>query len=155
MFLGKYTFESNNRHAWKMPQVFKQQMRGEFYLIQGFDRNLIGLTDSVFRKLFQVISAQNIANPLTRLLLRMILGSAHIVQLGRNGSFEIPEALFSFMDGDSEFIMIGQGEYFEIWAYEAWKKQEKELSDSVQNASRFSSLEISINGSKRKLVGEK
>jgi division/cell wall cluster transcriptional repressor MraZ len=138
-----------------MPAVFKQQMHGEFYLIQGFDQNLIGLTEPVFRKLFEVISAQNIADPLTRLLLRMILGSAHIVQVGRNGGFEIPEALFSFIDGDGEFIMIGQGEYFEIWAYEAWKKQEKELSDSVQNASRFSSLEICIKSSKRKRIGEK
>lgn len=155
LFLGKHNFKPNDHHIWKMPAGFKRRLRGEFYLIQGFDQNLIGLTEPVFQKLFQVISAQNIANPLSRLLLRMILGSAHIVRIDRDGSFQIPQSLFSFIAGDDEFFLIGQGEYFEIWAYEAWKKQEKELSDSVQNASRFSSLEISIKRSKRKRTGEK
>lgn len=156
LFLGKHAFKKpNDQHIWKMPVAFRRQLRGEFYLIQGFDQNLVGLTEPVFQRLFQVISAQNIANPLSRLLLRMILGSAHIVQLGRDGGFEIPDALFNFIAGDDDFFLIGQGEYFEIWAHEAWKKQEQELSDSVQNASRFSSLEISIKRSNRKHTGEK
>lgn len=113
-------------------------------MIQGFEKNLLCLTETSFKEIFLRISSKNIADPLARLLLRLILSSAHIIQINKDGYFQIPDRLFNFIGKQKDLCIVGQGDYFEIWPAEAWKKQEDQLMNTEENASRFSSLEITL-----------
>lgn len=144
MFLGKHICKLDRRYAWKVPANFKQNMKGNLYLIQGFERNLLCLKENAFNEIFAKISSKNIADPLARLLLRLIFSSAHIVRVKKDGYFHIPEALYQFLGDKEDICIIGQGDYFEIWTTDAWKIQEDRLFDFEQNATRFSSLEITL-----------
>ena len=125
-----------------MPASFRGQLAGGAYVTQGFDRNLQVLTSDAFQQIYRTVVSLNIANPLARLLLRLILGTAQESGVDADGQLIIPEELKDFANLHNDIFLIGQGEYFEIWAPDLWGKQEAQLRDAETNASRFSALTV-------------
>lgn len=142
MLLGKHTSTLDKINRFKLPEGFAKELTGEIYLIQGFERNLLCLTEEAFKEIYSKISSQNIANPIARLLSRMILGSAHIVKWDNDGLLQIPDVLSEFINAHDIVHIVGQGDYFEIWSPQHWLLQEAQLLDSEQNSKRFSALQI-------------
>ncbi len=141
MFLGKFStpLEPNNRFS--VPAAFRAQLSSRMYITQGFDRNLQVLTADAFQEIYRKVVSLNIADPLARLLLRLILGTA--TELGlENNNLMIPENLKEFAKLHDDIFLIGQGDYFEIWAPELWNKQEAQLGDAETNSARFSMLAV-------------
>jgi MraZ protein len=132
----------NKQNQLLLPILFREQLSGEVYITQGFDRNLMFLTNGAFQDIYDEVRALNIANPLARLLFRMILGTAFESSADSNGQIEIPDGLQKFAALGEKVLLIGQGNYFEIWSPELWMKQEEQLADADANASRFSELTI-------------
>ncbi len=84
----------------------------------------------------------NIADPVARLLLRLFLGNAAKLELDTADRFRLPANLAGFIQLNREVMLVGQGEYFEIWAMDQWSKQEANLQDVEENAHRFSYLNL-------------
>ena len=142
MFLGKYPCTLDRKNRFLAPPVFREQFPGGLYITQGFDRNLSVFRTSAFHELYLRVTSLNITDPLSRLLLRLILGTAHKLEMEDTGRVIIPDDLRDFAHLGNDILLVGQGDYFEIWTPESWAKQEIELSDAVTNASRFSSLMV-------------
>lgn len=140
MFLGKFSGQLDIKDRFSVPSPFRQDLAGEVYVTQGFDRNLQVLTADAFRQVYQAVMSLNIANPLARLLLRVILGSARELAMDGEGQLEIPHELKDFASLQHEIFIVGQGDYFEIWSPEFWSKQEVQVQDAEANAARFSAL---------------
>ncbi|MCL5123168.1 MAG: division/cell wall cluster transcriptional repressor MraZ [Deltaproteobacteria bacterium] len=142
MFLGKYAsmLDSNNRLS--VPSAFSDKVLDGVYMTQGFDRNLLVLTTDAFEEIYRRVKSLNIADPLARLLLRMILSTADRVETDKDGFITIPVELIQFANLDKEVLFIGQGDYFELWSPGLWRKQEAQLNDADTNATRFSTLTI-------------
>ena len=142
MFLGKFSRTLDSESRFSLPSGFREQLAGRAYLTQGFDRNLQILTSGAFEQVYQTVMNLNIANPLARLLLRLILGTAHETSVDENGHIVIPTELRQFADLQKDIFLIGQGEYFEIWSPDLWNQQETQLRDAEANSSRFSALTV-------------
>ena len=142
MFIGKYAsmLDSNNRLS--VPSAFSDKVLDGVYMTQGFDRNLLVLTTDAFEEIYRRVKSLNIADPLARLLLRMILSTADRVETDKDGFITIPVELIQFANLDKEVLFIGQGDYFELWSPGLWRKQEAQLNDADTNATRFSTLTI-------------
>lgn len=111
-------------------------------MTQGFDRNLLVLTIGAFEEIYRRVKSLNIADPLARLLLRMILSTADKSGADNDGYITIPVELIKFANLDKEVLFIGQGDYFEIWSADLWHKQEAQLNDADSNATRFTTLTV-------------
>jgi MraZ protein len=133
----------DTRSSFTVPPSFLGPLSGGAYLTQGFDRNLQVLTNDAFQEIYRTVASLNITNPLARLLVRLILGTAQELGVGDDGQVIIPNDLKEFASLQNDIYLIGQGEYFEIWAPGFWAQQEAQLSDAEANASRFSALTIS------------
>lgn len=142
MFLGKFSCTLSTKNRFSVPSAFREELGDRAYLTQGFDRNLQVLTDGAFQEIFRHIMSLNIADPMARLLLRMVLGSAHELQTDRQGNLAIPEELREFADLRKDAVLVGQGDYFEIWSPDLWAQQEVELRNAESNAGRFSALAV-------------
>jgi len=125
-----------------LPAEWRSLISGGIYLTRGFDQNLLILKADTFKEIYARISSLNIADPLARLLLRMFLGTASFIQIAKNESFPIPPNLVNYADLKSEVVIIGQGEYLEVWSPILWNQQEIQIQDAKANAQRFSSLTI-------------
>ena len=143
MFLGKHhcSFDAHSRLL--LPAAFKDQLSGDLYITQGFDRNLLFLTARAFQEIYEGVKSLSIADPLSRLLLRMILGTTIEAGADGQGQVAIPDGLRDFAELGKDALLIGQGDYFEIWSPDLWKIQEIQLSDAEANASRFAMLTVS------------
>ncbi len=142
MFLGKHhtTIDAQNRLV--PPPKLSELFTNVAFLTQGFDKNLVLLTDEAFKEIMAHIKTLNIADPITRLLLRMILGNTVEVQTDTAGRLIVPDHLKEFAGLTHKVLLIGQGDYFEVWSPESWEKQEIRILDAEANANRFSVLNI-------------
>jgi MraZ protein len=141
LFLGKFSTSLGPKNRFSVPAAFRAQLSSRMYITQGFDRNLQVLTENAFQEIYRKVISLNIADPLARLLLRLILGTAAELGVDDN-DLMIPDNLKEFAKLDDEISLIGQGDYFEIWAPDLWNVQEAQLRDAETNSARFSMLTV-------------
>jgi MraZ protein len=143
LFLGKHHLSIDENNCMEIPAGFAELLAEGAILTQGFDRNLLVFTPSSFEEIALIVRRLNLADPLARALHRMLLGNAVPVQTNPAGSICLPAALKEFAGLDQNIVLIGQGDYFEIWAQPIWSQQEISLNDADANAQRYVSLDLS------------
>lgn len=142
MFLGQHTSKIKQNNRLSLPADFHELISEGVYVTQGFDRNVLVLPKSAFDHLYQQIVSLNIADPQARLLLRMFLGSANYMRAGKDGTLSIPKGLVQFADLTTTVVLVGQGDYFELWSADQWEHQKVQLKDFQANTQRFSAFTI-------------
>jgi MraZ protein len=142
LFLGKHSSKLDKYSRLSTPSQFREELSNRSYITQGFDRNLLVLTRDAFQEIYRRVVSLNIADPLARVLLRLILGTAHEVHMDKNGDLPIPNELKEFANLHENILLVGQGDYFEIWSADLWNNQEAQLNDADTNSSRFSRLTV-------------
>lgn len=142
MFLGKYFCDLDKEHRFLAPDRFRKYLSGDLYITQGFDNNLWVFSTDAFQGIYNNLGRLNIADPLARILFRIILGAATEIGLTNQGYLKIPDALREYGLIEDQVLLIGGGDYFEIWSPSLWNKQEQELRNTVSNIEKFAAFEI-------------
>jgi MraZ protein len=144
MYLGQHhLFVDSDRHL-IIPEPIRIMFVDGAYLTRGFEDDLIMMSDKVFKEIYQRVVALNMADPLARLLLRLILGNASRIDMSNSGHIHIPENLMSFAGLEKEIVLVGQGDYIELWSPPNWEKQSAILLDTAANSERFSHLNLAL-----------
>ncbi|MBN2387228.1 MAG: division/cell wall cluster transcriptional repressor MraZ [Anaerolineales bacterium] len=143
MFLGQYLHSFDDKGRLTVPARFRDSLAEGAVVVQGLDQNLMVLTQAAFEVVYQRLMAMNLTDPAARALRRLILGTAFPLELDSAGRILIPQNLRSLVGLESEAMLVGQGDYFEVWAPVPWKDQETELHDPAVNAQRFATLDLS------------
>lgn len=146
MFLGQFQHNVDEKGRLMIPARFRELLEGGAYITQGFDRCLMVMTEAYFNQVYERINSINLAEPKARLLRRMILSNAYPVEVDKIGRILVPQNLRTFIGLDSEAILAGQGEYFEVWTPAAWKEQMIQIQDTEANQDRFAALDLSKPG---------
>jgi MraZ protein len=142
LFIGQYSCVLKKDNRLSLPIGFCEFLKDGAYLIQGFDRNLLILTTDAFNEVYRRVTSVSITDPLARLLLRLIIGTTSKLEVDNDRSIQLPHGLMHYANLDLDAVVVGQGDYFEIWSPELWAKQEFFLNDTEANAERFSTLTI-------------
>lgn len=143
MFLGQYQHSLDDKGRLTIPAAFRNLLGEGAYISQGFDRNLMVMSAEYFRMVYERLNSLNITDPATRLLKRLILSTAYQVEVDKAGRILLPVKSREFLEIGSEAILVGQGEYFEIWKPAQWALQVEEIQDTDANAQRFMMLDLS------------
>ncbi len=143
MFMGRYTHNLDNKGRLTVPVRYRPLLAEGAYITQGFDRNLMVWTKSAFEKISQRISQQSVTDPASRLLRRYLFASSDKVEMDRAGRILIPEFLRQAAGLDGEVVIVGVGDYFEIWSPSLWAEQTRLLQDAAANAQRFAAFDLS------------
>ncbi len=143
MFLGNYQHSLDEKGRLTIPARFRDLLEGGAYITQGFDRCLMVLTNASFEQIYERINNMNLADPSARLLRRMILANAFSVETDKIGRILVPQSLRQFISLDSEAIIAGQGDYFEIWTPALWNDQVARIQDTEATNQRFATLNLS------------
>lgn len=147
MFLGEYRHSIDNKNRLTVPARFRELMDEGAYIVRGFDRNLMVMTAKAFVDISTRIDRMNMADPLTRQLRRLFIGSASRLELDKAGRILLPEFLCQTagLTSDQEAVLVGQGTYFEVWSPDEWVLQQQELAKVEANSERFKVLDLSTN----------
>lgn len=143
MFLGQFRHNLDDKGRLTIPAVFRDSVGQGAFISQGFDRNVMVMTAAYFQQVYERINAMSITDPAARLLRRLLLSNAYQVEVDKAGRILVPQNLRQFLGLDGEAIVVGQGEYFEIWSPTGWYEQMQAIEDTEANAGRFAALDLS------------
>ncbi len=142
MFSGQYSSSLTTDNQLTPPPDFSDLLEQGAMITRGFDRNLMVLTNQAFQRLTSKIMSMNLTDPAARMLMRMLLGNANSISLDNAGQMIIPEKLCQIANLQSPTVLVGMGDFFEIWSSEAWSEQETKLTDSEADPDRYSTLNL-------------
>ena len=143
MFLGHHFTQLKNSNRLPIRSDWQKLISSGVYLTQGFDQNILILMPNTFQEIYARITALNITDPLARLLLRMFLSTASYVENVENETISLPQDLLEYANLESNVVVVGQGEYVEVWSSDLWQQQQSEIQDAQANSQRFSAFTIS------------
>lgn len=144
MFLGHYQHNLDDKGRLMIPARFRELLDSGAFITKGFDKCLMVMTGTYFKQVYDDIEAMNLADPAARLLRRLILSNAYPVEVDKIGRILVPLNLRAFIETEnSELVVAGQGQYFEVWLPELWSEQMTQLQDTEANNARFSTLDLS------------
>ncbi|MBE3084890.1 MAG: division/cell wall cluster transcriptional repressor MraZ [Bacteroidetes bacterium] len=144
MFFGKCTLPLSEKSQLTLPSNYREALSNTAYITQGFDRNLFLLSHQAFNAIYSHVKATSISDPLARLLSRLFLGGAAEIAVDGLGQIELPLNLCEYAGLGKEIIIVGQGEYSEIWSPALWQKQIDSLNDFDANTHRFEKFHVSL-----------
>lgn len=145
MFLGQYRHSFDTKGRLTIPARFREQLTNGAFVTQGFELNLMVLTAPAFETITQRVNQTSLTDPTARDLKRLLFSTADRVSPDNNGRILIPQFLREIAGLDSEAVLVGVGDYFEIWSPEQWDEKMALLKDTDANAQRFVGLDLSSN----------
>ena len=143
MFLGQYRHNLDSKDRLTVPAKFRELLDEGAYVMQGLDKNLMVLTEAAFQVVYQRITQMSITDPLARDLRRLIFSTAAQAEVDKSGRILIQKFLRDLVSLGSEVVLVGQGDYFEIWSPEEWEQRLSRIQDTEANAQRFAALDLS------------
>jgi MraZ protein len=143
LFLGHHPTKLKKSNRLPIRADWQKLISSGVYLTQGFDQNILILMPKTFQEIYARITALNITDPLARLLLRMFLSTASYVESVENETISLPQNLLEYANLGSNVVVVGQGDYFEVWSSDMWEAQQSEIQDSQANSQLFSAFTIS------------
>jgi MraZ protein len=143
LFLGHHFTKLKKSNHLPIRSDWKKLIASGLYLTQGFDQNILILMPDTFLEIYDRITSLNITDPLARLLMRMFLSTASYIEKAENETISLPQNLLEYANLESNVVVVGQGEYLEVWSSDMWQQQQTEIQDSQANAQRFSAFTIS------------
>jgi MraZ protein len=143
MFLGQFQHSLDEKGRLMIPARYRELLAAGAFITQGFDKCLMVMTENYFKQVYERINSMNLADPTARLLRRLILSNAYPVEVDKVGRILVPQNLRQVSALESEAIVAGQGEYFEVWTPAAWNEQVNQLQDIETNNQRFATLDLS------------
>ncbi len=144
MFLGRYEHTIDDKGRLTIPVRYRELLAEGAYVTQGFDHNLMVLTQSSFDQVYAYINQISLTNPDARLLKRLIFSSAEHVEVDKVGRILIPQYQREFAQLESRAILVGSGDYFEIWSPEEWERQNESLQNTEANEHRFAAFDLHV-----------
>jgi MraZ protein len=144
MFLGQYQHSLDSKGRLTVPSRYREMLISEgSYITQGFDHNLMLLTEPMFMRISERLNRMNMTAQSARLLRRLIFSSAERVEVDKAGRILIPEFLRIAAGLDGEAVVVGAGDFIEIWEPTLWVEQQAQLQDADANNQRFAVLDLS------------
>ena len=145
LFLGLHHTKLIKHNQIQLPSTWRCFCKDGIFITQGFDSNMIIFTKEAFQGMYENISRFNIADPTTRLFSRMFLGNANFFGYDETSHISLPKTLLTTAELKKEIVLIGQGNYIEIWSKENWHFQEIKIFYSLRNPELFSDIKLCTN----------
>lgn len=143
MFYGRFYHNLDDKGRLTVPARYRELLaEGGAFVMQGFDQNLIILPTSKYESFSRHVSRMSMTDPEARLLKRLVFSMAEDVEVDRSGRILISQILRQTAKLESSVVVVGAGDYFEVWAPELWAEQDEKLQDNASNASRFAAFSI-------------
>jgi MraZ protein len=143
MFTGQYEHSIDEKGRMTIPVRFRDLLANGAFISLGFDPNLIVMPAASFEKVAERVQNMSMTDPGTRLLKRLVFGTADRVDVDKVGRILLPQFLREQLNLDGAVKVVGVGDHFEIWSLEKWAEQMSMISDTETNMARFAAYDLS------------
>jgi MraZ protein len=129
-FTGEYEHRLDDRGRLAIPSGYRMLFEHGAYLLPGPDGQIELYTPEGFDSEKRTRTVGDKLRPSARRLARSFFGRARRVEIDRQGRILIPPQLREERGLNGATVIIGMGDYLEIWTAEAWQSEQAEIDDS-------------------------
>jgi MraZ protein len=145
MFMGEFTHTIDDKGRLTIPARFREALAGGAVVTRGFEQNLLIYPSEVFQRLSARTRALSPTDPEIRALFRLTFSGASDDVLDKQGRINIPSYLRDYASlSNGECVVVGVGDYIEVWSQAGWREQLKTINDPQLNARRFTALNLAM-----------
>ena len=144
MFLGQYEHTIDEKGRLTIPSRYRELLDGGAYITLGFDKNLMVLTAASFGGVSDSIRSTSVTDLDARALKRWIFANANWVEVDRAGRILIPQYLRAKAELEGAAVVVGAGDYFEIWSPAVWEAHNSQTQNTETTARRFSAFNVPL-----------
>ena len=142
MFLGEFSHSLDDKGRITIPAKLRHGFADGLVITRGFESCLVIYPMETFRVLEKKAQSLSLTNPSNRSIFRLLFGGASDASLDSLGRIVVPEYLRAYAGLQSQVVVVGAGQYLEVWDTQKWSEQLAQLNDSQTNALRFSELDL-------------
>lgn len=122
MFMGEYSHSIDAKGRTIIPAKLREELGETFVITAGLDGNLLGYSESEWKKFEGNLESLPVLNQQSRMLTRFFLSKASTCELDKQGRFLIPAVLREHAGLDKDIVFVGAANKIEIWDKEKWDK---------------------------------
>lgn len=142
MFFGEYTHNIDDKGRMTIPAKLRSGFPNGLVITRGFEPCLMVYPVETFQILEQKARSLSLTVPSNRQLIRLLFGGAVTDTIDNAGRVLVPEYLRVYASLQTQVVVVGTGQYLEVWDAEKWNAQLAQLNDSEANTLRFASLDL-------------
>lgn len=143
MFMGEFTHSIDDKGRLTIPAKFRDELANGAVVTRGFDQNLLIYSTETFQQLTIRARSFTPTDPDNRALLRLAFSGASGDNLDKQGRIHIPPFLRVYAGLETECVVVGVGDYIEVWSLKGWEEQLGLINNPALNARRFATLNLS------------
>jgi len=143
MFLGQYEHSIDEKGRLTIPSRYREELTdNNLILTTGFDNSLMALPPELFEIVSNQMRSKPITDPNSRQFRRLFFSNAQELEIDKTGRVLLPSFLRDSANLTENAVLVGNGEYFELWSPERWGVQQDNLKDPETNNQRFIALDL-------------
>jgi MraZ protein len=138
-FHGEYIHRLDPQGRVAIPSRFRDVFRGGLVLSKGLDSCVWAFSHTSWEAWSSEVAARSPKFKLSRVMRRRTFGSAFDLELDRQGRVLVPQPLRVYAGLKEEVVLVGNGDYLELWDKERWESEE--LPAVEEAMARMASIE--------------
>ena len=141
MLIGEYESKLTDKNRVAVPKKFRDLLKANLILTRGYEKCLILVDESRWKKLIKSIEVRPLLNASVRDLKRYLIGGAYEIDLDVQGRFVMANPLKEFANITNEIMFVGIDDWIEIWDKREWQAKIINLNKNVADiAERLSEI---------------
>ena len=142
MFMGHYEHTIDEKGRITVPSKFRDELGGSVVISMGFDGNLFAFPHDLFILLSNKVRGTSLTDSNSRILRRLLFSASEELEFDKAGRILLPAYLRGTANLTDNAVLVGNGEYFELWSPEDWQVQLAVLNDVDANKQRLDALDL-------------
>ncbi len=127
-FQGNHDHSLDAKNRLTVPAKSRPELAGGVSLVKGFERCLQVWPASDYERVTkQALEGLNPLSPQARDLKRHLYGNAMATELDSAGRINLPASFLQYAGITKDVVVIGSGEYLEVWDRDAWNTDDADL----------------------------
>jgi MraZ protein len=143
MFMGHYEHTIDEKGRITIPSKYRDELGEKVVVTNGFDGNLQAFPKDLFVLLANRVRGMSLTSSNGRFLRRLLFSDSEELEFDKAGRILLPARLRGTANLTDAAVLVGNGEYFELWSPEDWQVQQAELNDVEANKQRLEALDLS------------
>jgi MraZ protein len=127
MFLGEFEYKIDEKGRVPLPPKFRRELKDGIILAPGVEKCIAAYTVTEWKNLATTLTSASLSRSKSRRLNRALFAAAFSLNIDGQGRISLPVPLRQYAGIESEIIIAGANNYFELWDKDQWQ-EEKELS---------------------------
>jgi len=135
MLIGEFESKITDNNRIALPKKFREELGNDLIVMNGYEGCLIVVNRERFVALTKDITEGRLVNDAIRDTMRFLVGSAHEVNLDKQGRFVLPQSLIEFSKLHKNGIFLGLYNWIELWDKDLWNERKDYVSKNASNIS--------------------